>query len=121
MARRRQWRMMPGETRDLAVSLESELDSGASMTGETPEVSVWTGDEDAGYTAAVVTISNEQVNTGQLTTEDGETIAVGEGIAFRITAPSTRATYTVRSECDADDGTHVSRFDTLIVEGPAAP
>jgi hypothetical protein len=113
--------MRPSEVRDLAVSMASELDAGASMTGETPEVSAWT--ESAGvYTEdATFTFASAAVNTAELTTEDGETIAIGEGIAFRCTAPATLGTYYIRSECDADDGTHVVRYDRLDVEGPGAP
>ena len=113
------WHFGPGETRDLAVSMASELDSAASMTGETPTVTGFTGNEDDGYTVdATFTFANEQVNTGALTTASGETIAIGEGIEFRCTAPTTRATYVILSECDADDGTHVMRYDVLVVSGP---
>lgn len=121
MARRKVWRFSPGETRDLAVSMASELDSAASMTGETPEISAWTESNGAYTQDGNFTIASPQVNASQLTTEDGETISVGEGIAFRLTAPSTLGTYYIRSECDGDDGTHVVRFDKLIVEGPGTP
>lgn len=126
MPRQKIWHFSPSETRDLAVSLDSELDEGASMTGESPTVSVWTGSESAGYTAATgFTLASAQVNTSVLTTSDGETIPIGRGIAFRCTAPTTRGTYYIRSECDADDGTHVVRggnpYDILIVTGPGAP
>lgn len=125
MARRKQWRMNPAEVLELAVSMASELDSAASMTGETPTVSVWTrtGSQNAGYTysaASGFTISNAQVNVSALTTEGGETIAIGEGIAFRLTAGAA-GTYYIRSECDADDGTHVVREDVLVVAGAGAP
>lgn len=120
MARRKQWSMNPGETLDLAVSMASELDTSAVMTGSTPTVSVWTRSGTT-YTAATgFTIANEQVNSGALTTEDGETIAIGEGIAFRLTAGAA-GTYYIRSECDADDGTHVVREDVLVVAGAGAP
>lgn len=125
MARTRIWRFNPGETRDLGVSMVDELDSantGASMTGETPVVSAWTGNDDDGYTQANgFTFANEQVNTSARTDVDGNTIPVGEGILFRCTAPTTLGTYVIRSESDADNGAHPSRHDIIIVEGPGAP
>lgn len=126
MPRQKIWHFSPGETRDLAVSLDSELDADALMTGETPTVSAWTGSESAGYTeASGFTLTSAQVNAIVLTTADGEVIPVGRGIAFRCTAPTTRATYYIRAECDADDGTHVVRggnpYDILIVTGPGVP
>ena len=118
MARKKVWNFSPGETRDLAVSMASELDSGASMTGETPSVSGHTKSGETYTEVATFTFANEQINTGALTTEDGETIAIGEGIAFRCTAPTTNGTYYLLSESDADDGTHPKRWDKLIVSGP---
>lgn len=118
MSRRNQWSpVSPSEVVDLAVSMAGDLDSGASMTGETPTVSVW---EKSGgnYTAASgFTVASAQVNTGALTAADGSTIAIGEGISFRLTAGAA-GTYYIRSECDADDGTHPVRYDRLVVEGP---
>lgn len=120
MARRKQWKMNPAEVLDLAVSMASELDSAASLAGETPTVSVWTKSGSTYSAASGFTIANEQVNVSALTTDDGETIAIGEGIAFRLTAGAA-GTYYIRSECDADDGTHVVREDVLIVAGAGAP
>lgn len=122
MPRRKRWRFSPGETRDLAVSMDSELDSDATLTGETPEISAWEGDETSGYEEVDgFTLATPTVNTAALTTEDGETIAIGRGVMFRCTAPETRGTYLIRSECDADDGTHPTRYDELVVEGPGEP
>lgn len=126
MARRRRWKFSPSETRDLGVSMDSELDSDATMAGETPTVSAWTrtGNPSAGYTysaASGFTFASQQVNTAQITADDGETVAIGRGLLARVTAPTTQGTYYLRWECDADDGTHVVREDTLIVEGAGAP
>ena len=123
MARRKVWRMAPGETRDLGVSMATELDTAAVMTGETPEVTLWTLSGTT-WTQATTgfTLSLEQVNTGAETAEDGETIAIGKGIFFRLVAPTTRGTYYVRSECTADDGTKPARpDDVLIVAGGGVP
>lgn len=121
MSRRNQWSpVSPGETIDLAVSMAGDLDSGATLTGNTPTVSVWTK-SGSSYTAATgFTVASAAVNTGALTAADGSTIAVGDGIQFRLTAGAA-GTYYVRSECDADDGTRPARFDRLEVEGPPAP
>jgi len=123
--RRKVWHMAPGETRDLGVSFDSELDAAASMAGETPEVSAWTESGGTFTEVGTVTIANEQVNTTAQTADDGEVIAIGRGVFFRVTAPTTLGTYYIRSECDADDGTHPVRggqpYDVLIVSGPAAP
>ena len=89
--RRRVWHFAPGETRDLGVSFDSELDAAASMAGETPVVSAWTTNDEVTFTDATAdfTFTNEQVNTTQQTADDGEVIAVGRGVFFRCTAPST--------------------------------
>jgi len=127
MGRRRVWKFSPGETRDLGVSMASELDSAAVLTGETPTVSAWTRSGKPGsytYTEVLTfTFANKQTNASSQTADDGEVIAIGKGIFFRCTAPTTQGTYYIRSECDADDGTHPVRtpYDTLIVEGPGTP
>lgn len=120
------WEFSPGETRDLAVSLASELDSGASLTGGgTPSVSAWKKQAVSGEYDQVssFTFSNEQVNTSAIAVEDPdgvtiETIAIGDGVAFRCTAPDTRGKYYLLTECVADDGTTVKRYDELVVSGP---
>jgi hypothetical protein len=124
--RRKIWHMAPGETRPLGVSFDSELAVGVSMAGETPVVSVWTQPSEDTFTqVATVTFANEQVNTTEQTADDGEVIAIGRGVFFLATAGTTLGTYYIRSECDADDGTHPVRggapYDVLIVSGPAAP
>lgn len=120
MARRRLWEFLPGETKDVAVSMDSELDSAAALTG-TPDVDAFTRTAAKVYSAAAgFTISSVQVNTSILTTDGGEAIAVGRGIACRITAPSTQGTYFIRSQCSGDDGTEPAREDELVVSGPPA-
>lgn len=119
MARTKIWRFQPGETRDLGVSMASELDSAAVLTG-TPVVTGWTKAKDV-YTDASddFTFANEQTNASEQTADGGETIAVNKGVFFRCTAPTTQGTYYILSECAADDGTRVAREDTMIVSGPA--
>lgn len=120
MARRRLFEFLPGETKDVAVSMDSELDSAALLTG-TPDVDPYTRTTAGVYSAAAgFTVANEQVNTSALTAEGGEVIAIGKGIAARITAPSTQGTYYVRFQCSADDSTEPAREDTLVVSGPPA-
>ena len=121
MGRMRQWTFDPGEMRDLGVSFDSELDATAVLTGATPVVSAWTRSGTT-YTAATgFTFAQQQVNAAQQTTDDGEVIAIGRGAFFRLTAPATQGTYYIRTECDADDGTHPVRHDVLTVSGPGAP
>lgn len=126
MGRRKVWRMLPGETRDLGVSMDSELDSAASMAGETPEVTLWQlSDGTWTQITSGFTLASVQVNTEAQTADGGEVIAIGRGIFFRLTAPTLRGTYYIRSECDADDGTHPARgdenMDVLVVSGPGVP
>lgn len=116
--RQRRWTFQPGEKRDLGVSMASDLDAGASLTGNTPVVNAF-ADEDGDTPVAGFTITNAQVNASDQTADDGEVIAAGDGIFFRLTATTVRGTYYILSECDADDGTHPSRPDVLIVKGPA--
>ena len=116
--------MSPAEVLELGVSLASDLDSDAVMTGETPEVSVWTRTGTPGsytYTAAAgFTVASPQVNTSALTDAGGDTVAIGKGVTFKLTAGAA-GTYYVRVECDADDGTHVVTERSLVVSGAGAP
>lgn len=125
MTRRGIWQFSPGETRDLGVSFDSELDDDASMTGETPTVSAWTQPSTGTFTAATgFSFSQQQVNAAEQIADDGEVIAIGRGAFFRVTAPTALGKYYIRTECDADDGTHPVRggepYDVLIVSGPPA-
>jgi hypothetical protein len=124
MPRRRIWQFAPGETRDLGASFDSELDSAAVLTG-TPTVSAWTLNAAGTFTAAAgLEFSQEQVNTEEQTADGGEVIAIGRGVFFRVAALATLGRYYIRTECDADDGTHPVRgdepYDLLIVSGPPA-
>lgn len=125
MARRRIWHFSPGETRDLGVSFDSELDSAAVLDGGGIEVSAWTKSGETFAQVATFTFANAQTNASEQTADDGEVIAVGRGLFFRCTAPSTLGTYYIRTEGDADDGTHPVRggkpYDVLIVSGPGSP
>lgn len=129
MAAKMKWRFLPGEKRNLGVSLASELSSDASLAGQTPTVTPYTYDskredydEATGFTIASVSANTAAM---EVVSERGgqvlETVAVGDGISFTLTAPTTRGTYYIRSECVADDGTDVGRWDELIVEGPDVP
>src|SRR5690606_23611357 len=107
------------------------LDADASLEGQTPTISAWTGDEESGYEAAEgFVFDNVQPNSDALEVPDPngnvlENIQAYRGVVFRCTAPMTRGQYLIRSESDADDGTHVVRggipFDYLIVSGPGEP
>ncbi len=106
MARKPSWFLSPGENIVLAKSLAADLDSGAALTG-TPTITIWqqSGGSWSDVTSSF-TLSAQAVNTSALTTENGETIAIGEGVLFEITAPSaTEGEYAVEVACGADDGT----------------
>lgn len=125
MARSQQWRFNPNETRDIGVSMSDELDTGVTMTGESPTISAWTRTGRRGsytYTAASgFTFSGEQINGTAITASDGTSVGIGKGVLFRCAAPSSQGTYYIRTECDASDGTHVVREDVLIVQGAGSP
>lgn len=112
------WRLTAGETVDLAKDLSADLDSGESLTG-TPEVTIYSRDDGSDVTSDF-TLANVQVNTAVIT-RNGGTIAIGDGVAFRLTVTDTPGTYDVVVECGADDGSHpASDPIKLIVVGPAA-
>ena len=116
------WRVTAGETVGLAKDLSADLDSDESLTG-TPTVTIYSDDGDGTWTdeTANFTLANVQVNTEAITLSNGSTIAVGDGVEFRLTATETPGTYYVVVECDGDDGSHpASDPITLIVQGPAA-
>jgi hypothetical protein len=121
MARSRIWHLTAGETVDLAKDLSGDLDDDESLDGN-PEVTVW---EKSGSTytdvTADFTVANEQVNTEALDIIGGGTIAIGDGVAFRLTASETPGTYEVRVECDGDDGSHPVSVVKLVVSGPGSP
>lgn len=125
MPRRTSWTMSPGETLTLAKSLAGDLEDDDTLTGQTPEVTVWERQSSGTYedvtTSAGFTVASPQVNTEALTTEAGETIAIGDGVVFRLTATETPGTYLVRVECDTDGGDHVVSDVTLQVSGSGVP
>lgn len=106
MPRKASWRMTPGEELVLAKSLASDIETGQVLTG-TPTVTVrqktggsWT-DKTSDFT-----IADEQVNASALTDQNGDTIAIGHGVVFTLTAPTgTEGEYVVELSCGADDGT----------------
>ena len=68
--------LVPGETRNFAVSFAGELDSGEVLTG-TPTV--------AEQTTSDLTIENKAVNTAALTI-NGKTVAIGNAVQFKVSA-----------------------------------
>lgn len=123
MARQKSWTMSPGETLALAKSLAGDLGTAEVMTGESPTVTVHQRGSDGLYTDVTsdFTVASEQVNTGALTTDDGETIAIGKGVSFLLTATETAGEYEVRVECDGDESSHAVARVPLYVVGPGTP
>lgn len=119
MARKRRVEMVPGEVLDLAKSLSGDLASGESLTG-TPTVTVWLL-ANGTWTESVVTITGEAINTAELTDYNGDAIAIGDGVEFRLTAPTTRGTYEIRIQCASDGGTNPATTMDLTVDGPGVP
>lgn len=119
MARKRVWEFLPGEARTVGVSMVSDLDTDASLTGETPTVTAWTKTAAGVYSAATgFTLGTPQVNTAALTDADGYSVPIGEGISVRITAPSTQGTYYIRIGSPTDDSDTIAREIELAVAGP---
>lgn len=83
--------MEAGETRIISVDYRGKLDSGELLTGA-PTVSV---------SPSGPTISNEAVNTSSLTI-NGETVAAGEAVQFKITGATAGTTYTITTKCGTD-------------------
>lgn len=80
-----------GETRNVAISFASLLDSGELLTG-TPTVTEDVGD---------LTITSKQVNTVALTI-NGATVAIGKAVQFSITGQVAGTTYTITAQCGTD-------------------
>lgn len=123
MARSKQWRMSSGEVLTLAKSLRGDMESGDTLTGSTPAVTVWQKVSGV-YTDVTVsagfTVASEAVNTGALTDSDGDTIAIGDGVAFRLTAGD-QGTYLVRVQCATDQGDTAVSDVPLVVSGSSTP
>lgn len=119
------WNMSPGETLTLAKSLRGDMASGDTLTGETPSVTVWQKQSDGTYsdvtTSASFTVASVAVNTGALTDSDGSTIAIGDGVQFRLTATQTAGSYLVRVACDTSNGDHAVSDVDLVVAGTTTP
>lgn len=84
--------MTANETRNIAVSFVSLLDSGELLTG-TPTV-----------TASGLTIANKVVNVAQLTI-DGDTVEIGQAVQFNVTGGTAGTSYDVTILCDTDAST----------------
>lgn len=76
--------MSAGETRLVSVDFTGKLDSGELLTG-----AVTTAISPSGPT-----ISNAAVSTAELTI-NGETVAIGQAVQFKITSVTAGTTYTV--------------------------
>lgn len=120
MARRYRWKMSPGETLPLGCGLEYDLAPGETLTG-TPSVTVHkeTSKDVWDDVTADFTIASPAVNTAAMEDRNGDTIPIGEGVAFRLTATTTIGTYEVLVSCDSTDGTDPAVPNELVVAGPA--
>lgn len=108
------WKMSGGETLSLAKSLRGDMETSDTLTGSTPSVTVW--QKQGGAWANVTsskgfTVDGEAVNTAVLTDENGDSIAVGDAVEFRLTAGSV-GSYRVRIQCATSGG------DTPVAEVP---
>ncbi len=127
MANRRGWRMSPGETLTLGKGFANDLKVDEVLTGSVPRISVHTRDN--GQVYADVTgslgfiVADAQPNGAEFPTWGGETVAIGKGVVFVLTASEIAGQYYVRIECDGNDGSHVvtTPFVELMIEGPATP
>lgn len=99
--------MAAGETRNAAVSFVDELDSGELLTG-TPTV--------AEQTTSDLMISNAVVSSTALTIQ-GESVASGLAVTFRVTGGVAGTTYTIKitATTDAALAQTVIGFVTLVV------
>lgn len=80
-----------GETRIVSVDYRGKLDSGELLTG-TPTVTI---------SPSGPTISNESVNAAALTI-NGETVAIGQAVQFKITGVTAGVTYNITTVCSTD-------------------
>ena len=74
-----------GETRNVAIDLKSELDSGELLTGAPTITEQVTTD---------LTLSNKSVNTAQITVND-RTVAIGEAVQFSVTGQNDGTDYAI--------------------------
>ena len=126
MAGKRSWKMAPGETLVLSKSLAAGLDSSELLSG-TPSVTVWlrTSISPLTYTDVTssysFTVANVAVNTAAITAGDGQTVAIGEAVVFKLTATTTLGEYQVRVACTGDSGSTPVEIVDLSVAGPGVP
>ena len=126
MAARREWKMAPGKTVNLSKSLAADLGTDELLSG-TPTVTVFLKTSVAPLTFTDVTtsygftVASEAVNVAAITTDDGQTVAIGEAVTFTLTSTETPGEYEVRVECDGDAGSRPVSIVTLTVAGPGTP
>jgi len=94
------------------VSFANLLDSGETLTG-TPTVTE--------QTTSVLTISGAAVNTAAFTDGDGNTVAIGEGVQFRVEDDSDNSnagsTYEILVKCATTDSNERVVLVKLYVGG----
>ena len=84
--------LIVGETRNAAVSFADLLDSGESLSGTPVVAEVSTSD---------LTISNAAVSSTSLTIQ-GESVAAGLAVTFRVTGGTAGQTYTIKITANTD-------------------
>ncbi len=83
------------EVRNVAVSFAGKLDSGEALTG-TPNIS-----EVDAASPQDLTFANIAVSTGALTI-NGETVAAGEAITFKVSGGTANKLYKIQIDCGTD-------------------
>lgn len=91
----------PDAAQNAAVSFDELLEGAEALTG-TPTV---TGSPSG------LTIDNARVSTGELTI-DGQTVATGRAVQFRVSGGTSGDTHTIKVVC----GTTSSPAQTLVAE-----
>lgn len=120
MSRLGQWVFSPGEKLAVGVSLADGLDSGVTLTG-TPSVTVWSksGTTYTELTAGTdYTVGSVTVNAATFQDQNRDTVAIGTGVTWFLTAPETLGRYYVLISCAATDGSDPDTWYSLVVEGP---
>jgi hypothetical protein len=113
------WQMSGGETLPLAQSLRGDMEAADTLTGETPVVEVHQKQGNGAYTDVTAAnnfvVASVSVNTAELTDHNGNPIAVGDGVQFKLTAGDV-GRYKVRIECPSSDG-HRPVAEVVLVVG----
>lgn len=99
--------LVPGETRNFAVSFGDVVDSGELLTG-TPTV--------AEETTSDLTIANKAVNTAALTI-NGKSVAIGQAVQFKVSGQL--ATGTVRGDESIATGNYEIKITVSTDATPA--